>query len=128
MTNLLIRGSGAGRTAGGIALAQSSLGATLLTPKVQPVDTLGVARQFALHPSMTGLAGLFNAGKAAVRLNVGRWLCLDTQTVRQLGHGDLRPPQLFSHNDQQSIWQSSSPGVPRWAGVAISAIWRLTAA
>ena len=106
-----IRGGGAGRTAGGIALGQADLAATLLTPTVAPVDTLGVPRQFALHPSMTALAGLFNAGHAAVQLNVG-------PLVKPLSRADYhnsnrsqypRPPQLFSHNDQASIWQSSSP-------------------
>lgn len=106
-----IRGGGAARTAGGIALAQADLTATLLAPTVVPVDTLGVPRQFALHPSMTGLAGLFNAGHAAVQLNVG-------PLVKPLSRADYnssnrtlypRPPQLFSHNDQSSIWQSSSP-------------------
>ena len=66
-----IRGGGAGRTAGGIALAQSALSSTLLVPTTAPVDSVGVPRQYALNPTMTGLAGLFNSGKAAVQLNVG---------------------------------------------------------
>ena len=106
-----IRGGGAGRTAGGIALAQSDLTATLLAPATAPVDALGVARQYALNPAMTGLAGLFNAGKAAVQLNVGPLVAPLTRA--QYNSTDRtaypRPPQLFSHNDQQSIWQSSSP-------------------
>ena len=106
-----IRGGGAGRSAGGIALAQSDLTATLLTPTIAPVDALGVTRQFALNPAMTGLAGLFNSGKAAVQLNVGPLVVPLTRA--QYNSADLaanpRPPQLFSHNDQQSIWQSSSP-------------------
>ncbi len=106
-----IRGGGAGRSAGGIALAQSDLTATLLTPTIAPVDALGVTRQFALNPAMSGLAGLFNSGKAAVQLNVGPLVVPLTRA--QYNSADLaanpRPPQLFSHNDQQSIWQSSSP-------------------
>ena len=106
-----IRGGGAVRTAGGIALAQSDLTATLLAPTAAPVDALGVARQYALNPAMTGLAGLFNAGKAAVQLNVGPLVVPLTRA--QYNSTDRvtypRPPQLFSHNDQQSIWQSSSP-------------------
>ena len=92
-----IRGGGAGRTAGGIALAQSSLSATLLNPRAAPVDVLGVARQFALHPSMTDLAGLFNTGKAAVQLNVGPLVV--PLTRKQYDSSDTvtypRPPQLF---------------------------------
>jgi uncharacterized protein (DUF1501 family) len=106
-----IRGGGAGRTAGGIALAQAALTPTLLAPTVAPVDVLGVPRQFALHPSMTALAGLFNAGKAAVQLNVGPLIKPLTRTEYNSTNRTLypRPAQLFSHNDQQSTWQSSSP-------------------
>jgi len=106
-----IRGGGAGRTAGGIALAQSALSATLLAPTATPVDSLGVPRQYALNPSMTGLAGLFNTGKAAVQLNVGPLVVPLTRVQYNSSNRTAfpRPPQLFSHNDQQSIWQSSSP-------------------
>ena len=102
-----IRGGGAGQTAGGIALAKADLAATLLNPTVP----LAGGRQYALHPSMTGLAGLFNSGQAAVQLNVGPLVA--PLTKAQYNSADRRtyplPPKLFSHNDQQSIWQSSSP-------------------
>jgi uncharacterized protein (DUF1501 family) len=102
-----IRGGGAGQTAGGIALAKADLAATLLSPTAALAD----GRQYALHPSMGGLAGLFNAGQAAVQLNVGPLVVPLTKT--QYNSSDRKtyplPPKLFSHNDQQSIWQSSSP-------------------
>ena len=102
----LIRG-GAGQAGGGIALAKSDLTPTLLNPTV----ALAGGRQYALHPSMGGLAGLFNSGKAAVQLNVGPLVVPLTRA--QYSGADRRnfplPPKLFSHNDQQSIWQSSSP-------------------
>ena len=107
-----IRGGGAtGQGAAGIALAKAALAPTLLVPTTAPLDLQGGVRQFALHPAMTGMASLFNAGHAAVQLNVG-------PLVKPLTRADYnsadratypRPPQLFSHNDQQSIWQSSSP-------------------
>ncbi len=107
-----IRGGGSGQTAGGIALAKSALQGTRLTPLTPPTDSQGQAnREFALNPAMTGLAGLFNSGKMAVQLNVGPLVKPLTRT--QYNSNDRvtfpRPPQLFSHNDQQSIWQSSSP-------------------
>jgi uncharacterized protein (DUF1501 family) len=108
-----IRGGGALRTAGGIAFAQSALAATELKPAALdvPVDSLGVARKFALNPTMTGLTNLFNTGKMAVQLNVGP--LVKPLTRAQYNSSDKvanpRPPQLFSHNDQQSVWQSSSP-------------------
>jgi len=117
-----IRGGGAGRTAGGIALGQAALASTLCVPVAVPVDTLGVPRQFAFNPAMTGLAGLFNSGQAAVQLNVGP--LVKPLTRAQYNSSDHtnypRPPQLFSHNDQQSIWQSSSPegSTVGWGGNA----------
>ncbi len=112
-----IRGGGAGRTAGGIALGQSAITPTVLQPSFAPLDALGTTtRQFALNPGMTALASLFNtvvAGKSpvAVQLNVGPLVApLTRDQYNNANHALFpRPPQLFSHNDQQSIWQSSSP-------------------
>ena len=102
-----IRGGGANRAAGGIALGQADLKATLLTPTA----ALAGGRQYALHPQMTGLAGLFNAGQAAVQLNVGPLVAPLTRDQYNSSNKTLypRPANLFSHNDQQSTWQSSSP-------------------
>jgi uncharacterized protein (DUF1501 family) len=102
-----IRGGSAGQAAGGIALAKADLTATLL----QPATPLPDGRQYALHPAMSGLAGLFNAGQAAVQLNVGTLSVPLTRVQYESANLFLypRPPKLFSHNDQQSIWQSSSP-------------------
>ena len=102
-----IRGGGAGQTAGGIALAKADLAATLLNPTV----ALPGLRQYALHPSMTGIAGLFNAGAAAVQLNVGPLVAPTTRAgyISTDRRTNPLPPNLFSHNDQQSVWQSSSP-------------------
>ncbi len=102
-----IRGGGAGQSAGGIALAKAALTPTLLVP----TTPLPNGRQYALHPSMTGLAGLFNQGKAAVQLNVGPLIVPLTKAQYQSADRKTYPlpPKLFSHNDQQSIWMSSSP-------------------
>jgi uncharacterized protein (DUF1501 family) len=107
-----IRGGGAGQTAGGVALAKSALTATRLIPTTPPTDALGATtREYAMHPAMTGLANLFNTGKAAVQLNVGPLVVPLTRAQYESSNRTLypRPPQLFSHNDQQSVWQSSSP-------------------
>ena len=100
-----VRGGGSGRTAGGIALGQGALTSTLLNAAAAG------SRQYALHPSMTGLAGLFNGGKAAVQLNVGPLVVPVTKAQYDGSNRALYPlpPKLFSHNDQQSVWQSSSP-------------------
>ena len=111
-----IRGGGVAQAAGGIALGKASLAATLLNPTTPLAD----GRQYALHPAMTGLAGLFNGGQAAVQLNVGPLIVPLSRA--QFNGADRKtyplPPKLFSHNDQQSIWQSSSPEGARvgWGG------------
>lgn len=103
-----VRGDGrTDGTASGIALGRSNLTPTLLTP----ATALPNGRQYALHPSMTGLANLFNTGKAGVMLNVGPLVVPLTRTDYRGSNRTLYPlpPKLFSHNDQQSVWQSSSP-------------------
>ena len=98
-----VRGGGAGQTAGGIALAKADLTALAAT-------TAG-NRQYAFHPAMSGLTGLFNAGTAAVVLNTGP-LVVPMTRAQYFGANRTAyplPPKLFSHNDQQSLWQSSSP-------------------
>jgi len=92
---------------GGIALPYAGLAATELKPDV----ALGSGRKYALNPTMGGLATLFDQGKMAVQLNVGP--LIKPLTRAQFNSTNRRdfpiPPKLFSHNDQQSIWQSSSP-------------------
>jgi uncharacterized protein (DUF1501 family) len=75
-------------------------------------------RSFALHPSMTGLQGLFNQGKAAILANAGPLLAPTTRSDFQARRVPI-PPDLYSHSDQQAQWQSSiSDGAPRsgWGG------------
>ena len=93
------------RSSGGIALGRDTLANTVLAA------TAAGGKQYALHPTMAGLAGLFNAGKAAVQLNVGPLVVPVTKTQYEGPNRALYPlpPKLFSHNDQQSVWQSSSP-------------------
>lgn len=92
------------RGASDVLIQQSALTATELMPTVPLPNGL----KYALHPAMTGLTGLFNSGKAAVQLNVGPLIVPLTRAQYNLK--DFRnfplPPKLFSHNDQQSTWQS----------------------
>jgi uncharacterized protein (DUF1501 family) len=93
---------------GAIALPyDAALAATELVPTVPLAD----GRKYALNPRMTGLATLFGRSKMAVQLNVGP--LVKPLTRAQYNSGNRKdfpvPPKLFSHNDQQSVWQSSSP-------------------
>ena len=88
----------AARTA--IALPRASL------LPIAPTTTDG--RQWALHPSMTELQTLFGQKKLALVANTGPLLAPTTRTQYQAKSVPL-PPQLFSHNDQQTHWQTSWP-------------------
>ena len=49
---------------------------------------------------------MFDAGELAVLANVGT-LREPLDRAAYFANPQRRPPQLFSHNDQQSMWQSS---------------------
>jgi len=84
-------------------LALPAAGLASLTPAVG-----GGPANYGLHPAMSEVAGLFNAGHAAIVANVGSLLYPITQSQYQNG-GVPTPPQLFSHDDQSSQWQTSRP-------------------
>ncbi len=97
-----IRSAGPGPA--GLAIDRAAMAATVLNP----TTALAGGRQYALHPAMGGLAGLFNSGRAAVLLNVGP-LVQPTTRAGFFSPDRVRhplPPQLLSHNDQQSVWQA----------------------
>jgi uncharacterized protein (DUF1501 family) len=70
-------------------------------------NTAQSGRSFGLHPQLGPLKSLFDAGRAAVIANVGTLQA--PITLAQYKAGSYVPPNLFSHNDQQSMWQSSAP-------------------
>ncbi|MGK5026254.1 DUF1501 domain-containing protein [Janthinobacterium sp. RB2R34] len=80
------------------------------TGGVLPVNpaTAQAGRSFALHPSLGPLKELFDGGRAAVVANVGT-LVQPTTLAQYKAKSVALPPKLFSHNDQQSTWQSGQP-------------------
>ncbi|WP_242414645.1 DUF1501 domain-containing protein [Sphingomonas panni] len=96
---------------GGLALGRDALQATALTG-----TDLG-GRAYALAPAMEPLLPLFDAGRMAVALNVGT-LIQPTTRAQYFNKSVRLPPKLFSHNDQQSFFQASSPegAVSGWGG------------
>lgn len=88
------------------AYPYANLQATVLNPLQIPLDAGGAARQYALAPELAPLLPLFEAGRMAVLLNVGT-LVQPTTKAQYLASSVPLPQKLFSHNDQQSEWQSS---------------------
>ena len=73
---------------------------------------------YGLHPACPELKTLFGEGKLALLLNVGTLVYPITRT-QYLAGTTAKPPQLFSHADQQVQWQTSIPDQPPttgWAG------------
>lgn len=96
---------------GGIAQPQASV------IGLNPVNPGG--RTFAMNRVMPKLAQIFNVDrKMAVVGNVG--VLLQPTTLAQYKAKSVPlPPQLFSHSDMQSHWQSGEPALPfatGWGG------------
>jgi uncharacterized protein (DUF1501 family) len=100
------------RIRSGIALQRDALAATALPPAGVPEG-----RQMALAPQLADLKPLFENGTMGVLLNIGTLIQPTTKAQYTAGNVPL-PPKLFSHNDQQSVWQSSNPegSTSGWGG------------
>ena len=74
-------------------------------------------RQFALPTELGALRTIWDAGKLAIVANVGP-LIVPTTKIQYNNLSVPLPPKLFSHNDQQSVWQASAPEGARngWGG------------
>lgn len=72
-------------------------------------------RSYGLHPATTRLRTLFQEGKMAPLFNVGP--LVHPMTREQYRANSVpRPPQLFSHSDQVTHWQTSLPDQPPRTG------------
>jgi uncharacterized protein (DUF1501 family) len=101
--------------------------AALTSFQINPPSTPGLT--FALHPKLgepfgtTGnptLYDLWQQNRAAVVCNTGP--LIRPVTRDEYRAGAARPYQLFSHSDQQNLWQTSYANSPRptgWGGKTI---------
>jgi len=65
---------------------------------------------YGLNGNLAGIQSLFNTGQAALIANVGT-LVAPTTRQQYLSGTAATPQNLFSHIDQQTLWQNSSPDV-----------------
>ncbi len=96
-----------------LAIDRNTLASTVLNP----ATALANGRQYALAPGLSALLPIFDVGSLAVLLNIGT-LVQPTSKLQFSKQSVPLPPKLFSHNDQQSFWQSSSPegAASGWGG------------
>jgi uncharacterized protein (DUF1501 family) len=70
---------------------------------------------YCLHPACPELATLFQENKLAMLFNAGTLVFHMTRAQYQAGVLQ-KPPQLFSHSDQVTQWQTSIPDRPPLTG------------
>ncbi len=77
---------------------------------------------YGLNPAMFELANMFNQtagytglGKVALQLNMGS-LVFPITKAQYTSNTVKKPPQLFSHSDQVTQWQTSIPDLPPSTG------------
>ncbi len=85
-------------------------GALLPIPSLNPDG-----HDYGLHPSCTELQTLFAEQKCATLFNAGTLLYPITRAQYQ-AKSIPTPPQLFSHSDQVTQWQTSIPDQPPKSG------------
>ncbi|MEZ5461693.1 DUF1501 domain-containing protein [Dokdonella sp.] len=101
---------------GGLAIPRNSLSGTQIS---------GAGGSYALHPStidrtgpsQPGLRSLYNQGKLAFVNNIGPLI----QPITKAEYNStpaLRPPQLYSHSDQENLWHigRTTPSARGWGG------------
>jgi len=73
-------------------------------------DLLPIGTQYALHPGLAPLQSLWTAGQLAPVFNVGP-LAVPLLKADFVGKSKAVPDNLFSHSDQQTLWQTGGPSV-----------------
>jgi uncharacterized protein (DUF1501 family) len=91
-----------------LAIPQSAI--LGVTAKVSDGNTYG------LHPSCPELQTLFGEGKLAFLFNTGTLVQPILTRAQYFSTSVPKPPQLFSHADQQTQWQTSVPDQPPTTG------------
>jgi uncharacterized protein (DUF1501 family) len=100
-----------------LALPQSSL-LTLRTGSSagDPAYVDADGHTYGFHPTCPELQTLFGEGKLSAVFNVGTLVRPITRTEYLTNATGTRPPQLFSHSDQVTQWQTSIPDQPPLTG------------
>lgn len=88
-------------------------GAPFVAAPLSPINSDG--HDYGLHPACPELATLFGEGKLAVVFNTGTLLYPLSRADYRSGRLQ-KPPQLFSHSDQVTQWQTSLPDRPPLSG------------
>ncbi|MEP7205807.1 MAG: DUF1501 domain-containing protein [Casimicrobiaceae bacterium] len=108
------------------AVRTATSNVALTSAEVLPFTASGQGgRRYGFHPAFSSLKPLFDAGKLAVIANAGTLVAPITKA--EYTSNVNRPPNLFSHSDQQSLWQGFLPSATIRSGWGGRAADRLVA-
>jgi len=115
---IALRAVGTAADAAAAAASPAALGGVLPVVPNFTAFAENNARTFALHPSMTEVQSLFGQARLGIIANAGPLVQPMTKAEYQSNTTKKRPAKLFSHNDQQSMWQALGPEGARigWGG------------
>lgn len=99
-----------------LTLPQSSLLPLYNSGTSGALYTDAAGHNYGFHPSCPELQTLFGEDKLAVLFNVGTLVRPTTRAQYVANSKFYTPPQLFSHSDQVTQWQTSIPDVPPTTG------------
>lgn len=97
---------------------------------VVPLSDADGSARFGLHPSLSSLKSVWQAGELAVLFNTGPLLRPLTRE-EYVANAAARPRGLFSHPDQQRHWQTASNSASAssgWGGRVLDAVSALNPA
>lgn len=103
-------------TRGNLVLPQSSLLPLQTGPNSTDPAYTYQGRTYGFHPACPNLQTLFGEQKLAIVQNIGTLVRPTTKAQYNTGLASYRPPQLFSHSDQVTQWQTSIPDQPPSTG------------
>jgi uncharacterized protein (DUF1501 family) len=114
---IALRPAGTPPDATAAAASPAALGGVLALNPAYALSTENRGRGFAVHPVMTEVRDLFDAGRLSVLANIGP-LVVPLTKAEYRANSKPRPVKLFSHNDQQSTWQALATEGTRvgWGG------------
>jgi uncharacterized protein (DUF1501 family) len=100
-----------------LTMPSSSLLPLRVGPNVGDADyTDSDGHTYGFHPGCAGLQTLFGEDKLGVVFNVGTIVRPTTRAQYTSGLAAYRPPQIFSHSDQVTQWQTAIPDAPPTTG------------
>jgi uncharacterized protein (DUF1501 family) len=107
--------TGSNQNPGGLGLVQPAAGSTQIITDAN--DGNSTTNQYFMNSNLPNLTTLYQQGHLALAVNVGT--LVKPIVMSDYNTAANRPPQLFSHSDQENLWHqanTSTSSVLGWGG------------